>query len=303
MPQGVAQSPQRLYDAAATRKLLMGFGIEMSNADYHAHKAISKSKLDAARKSGKHLYDILYGPPREPTAAFDFGTVFHALALPGENADEIAVRMPQGMDGRTKAGKAFLAEHKGKIILNSTDAYALDQMMLSMREHLFTASFVDGELKGKAEQSFFCTDSETGLELKARPDYILDDYSLILDLKTTIDASPEGFQRSVANYRYYVQASHYLDVVEMATGTRPQAFLFIAVEKQRPFSTAVYMADQAMIDLGKQHAREDLNNIAQWIADNKFPGYSERVEEISLPKWMLPKEDGAPADYQPIELY
>ena len=25
------------------------------------------------------------------------------------------------------------------------------------------------------------------------------------------------------------------------------------------------MADQAMIDLGKQHAREDLNNIAQWI--------------------------------------
>ena len=52
------------------------------------------------------------------------------------------------------------------------------------------------------------------------------------------------------------------------------------------------MADQAMIDLGKQQAREDLNNIAQWIADNKFPGYSERVEEISLPKWMLPKEDG-----------
>ena len=76
----------------------------------------------------------------------------------------------------------------------------------------------------------------------------------------------------------------------------PQAFLFVAVEKVRPFSTAVYMADQAMIDLGKQHAREDLNNIAQWIADDKFPGYSERVEEISLPKWMLPKEDGGQPD-------
>ena len=126
---------------------------------------------------------------------------------------------------------------------------------------------------------------------------------LIIDLKTTIDASPKGFQRSVANYRYYVQASHYLDVVEMVTGTRPQAFLFVVVEKQRPFSPAVYMAAQAMIDLGKQHAREDLNRIAQWIAIDKFPGYSERVEEISLPKWMLPKEDGSPANYQPIELY
>ena len=281
----------------------MGFGKQMSNAEYHAHKAISKSKLDAARKSGRHLQDMLFGPPRESTAAFDMGTVVHASALPGENPDDIAVRMPEGMKKTTKEGKAFVAEHKGKIILNPSDAYVVDQMMLSLREHPFSASLVNGELKGKSEQSFFCTDKETGLELKARPDFILDDCSLILDLKTTVDASPKGFQRSVANYRYYCQASHYLDVVEGATGTRPQAFLFIAVEKTRPFSTAVYMADQAMIDLGKQHAREDLNNIAQWIADNKFPGYSERVEEISLPKWMLPKEDGTPADHQPIELY
>ena len=281
----------------------MGFGVEMSNADYHAHKAISKSKLDAARKSGKHLYDMLYGPPRESTAAFDMGTVLHASALPGEDADEIAVRMPEGMKKTTKEGKAFVAEHQGKIILNPSDAYAIDKMMLSLREHPFSASLVNGELKGKAEQSFFCTDKETGLELKARPDFILDDCSLILDLKTTVDASPKGFQRSVANYRYFVQASHYLDVVEGATGTRPQASLFVAVEKARPCSTAVYMADQARIDLGKHHAREELNYFAQWIADDKFPGYSERVEEISLPKWMLPKEDGTTADYQPIELY
>ena len=276
---------------------------QLTNAEYHAHPAISKSKLDAARKSGRHLYDMLYGPPRDSTAAFDMGTVLHASALPGENADDIAVRMPAGMKKTTKEGKAFVAEHKGKIILNPSDAYVVDQMMLSLREHPFSAGLVNGELKGKAEQSFFCTDKETGLELKARPDFILDDCSLILDLKTTVDASPKGFQRSVANYRYYCQASHYLDVVEGATGTRPQAFLFIAVEKVRPFSTAVYMADQAMIDFGKQQAREDLNNIAQWIADDKFPGYSERVEEISLPKWMLPKEDGTPADHQPIELY
>ena len=275
----------------------------MTNAEYHAHKAISKSKLDAARKSGRHLYDMLYGPPRDSTAAFDMGTVLHASALPGENADDIAVRMPAGMKKTTKEGIAFKKEHQGKIILNSSDAYAVDQMMLSLREHPFSAGLVNGDLKGKAEQSFFCTDSETGLELKARPDFILDDYSLILDLKTTADASPKGFQSSVAKFRYFVQASHYLDVVEGATGTRPQAFLFVAVEKTRPFSTAVYMADQAMIDLGKQQAREDLNNIAQWIADDKFPGYSERVEEISLPKWMLPKEDGSPADSQPIELY
>ena len=119
---------------------------------------------------------------------------------------------------------------------------------------------------------------------------MLNDGSLVLDLKTTQDASPKGFQRSIVNYRYHVQASHYLDVIESSTGKRPQAFLFIAVEKVRPFATAVYMADEAMIGVGKQHAREDLDNIAKWMAEDHFPGYSERVEEISLPKWMLPKK-------------
>ncbi len=281
----------------------MGFGVEMSNADYHKHTAISNSKLVAARKSGKHLWDMLHGPPRESKAAFDLGTLFHASALPGESIDEIAAFKPEGMDMRTKEGKAFLAEHKGKIIFSPSDAYVLDQMMLSLRQHPFTAGLVNGELKGKAEQSFFCTDPETGLELKARPDFMLDDYSLIIDLKSTADASPEGFQRSICNWSYHTQASHYLDVVEGATGTRPQAFLFVVVEKVRPFCTAVYMADQAMIDLGKQHARESLNNIANWIADKSFPGYSDRVEEISLPRWMLPKKDNTSANYKPVELY
>lgn len=276
----------------------------MSNADYHAHKAISKSKLDAARKSGQHLHDMLYGPPRESTAAFDIGTVLHASALPGENADEIAVRMPKGMDKRTKDGRAFVAEHSDKIILNSSDAYCVDQMMASLLEHPVSAALVKGELAGKSEQSFFATEPETGLEVKCRPDFMLDDGSLIIDLKTTKNASPKGFQQSLVDYRYYVQAAWYLDVVEMATGKRPDGFLFIAVEKARPFSTGVYVADEEMIKIGREHAMEDLRKIAKWQAEDVYPGYSDRAEMISLPKWMLPKEDGTPStDHQPIELY
>ena len=305
MRQGVALPPLRLYGVAATCKVFMGFGIEMSNADYHRHQAISKSKLDAARKSGKHLYDMLYGPPRESTPAFEFGTVFHAAALPGEDFDSVAARMPDGIKKTTKEGKAFVAEHAGKILLNNSDAYALDQMMLSMTQHPVAASLLKGDLPGKSEQSFFAVEPETGLETKCRPDFMLDDGSnLIIDLKTTTDASPKGFQKSLVNFRYYVQAAWYLDVVEMSTGKRPDGFLFIAVEKQRPFSTGVYVADEEMIKLGREHAMEDLRKIAEWKSADNYPGYSDRAEMISLPKWMLPKENGTPAaDHQPIELY
>ena len=276
----------------------------MTNEEYHGHAAVSKSDLDAANKSGRHLFDKKNGPPRPSTAAFDLGTALHAFALPGESLDSVAVRMPEGLKKTTKEGKAFVAEHADKIILNSADGYALDQMMLSLREHPVSSALVKGELPGKSEQSFFCKDDETGLELKCRPDFMLNDGSMIIDLKTTLDASPKGFQRSMVNYRYYVQAAWYLDVVEKATGRRPDAFLFVAVEKNRPYNTAVYCADEQMIQVGREHARRDLEKIAKWESTGIYEGYSDRAEMISLPKWMLPKEDGTPgADHQPIELY
>ena len=277
---------------------------DLSNADYHNHPSYSKSDLDAAHKSGRHLLDKRNGPPRASTAAFDIGTVLHATALPGECADSIAVRMPEGMKKTTKEGKAFVAEHADKIILNATDAYCIDQMMASMLEHPVSAALVKGELAGKSELSFFATEPETGLEVRCRPDFMLDDGSLIVDLKTTTDASPKGFQKSLVNFRYYVQAAWYLDVVELATGKRPDGFLFIAVEKQRPFGVGVYVADEEMIKLGREHAMEDLRNIAKWKAEDSYPGYSDRAEMISLPKWMLPKQDGDQTTaHETIELY
>ena len=159
---------------------------DLSNADYHDHPAYSKSDLDAANKSGRHLLDKKNGPPRASTAAFDIGTALHADALPGESLDDVAVRMPEGMKKTTKEGKAFVAENAGKIILNQADGYALDQMMLSLREHPVSSALVKGELPGKSEQSFFCKDDETGLELKCRPDFMLNDGSMIIDLKTTL---------------------------------------------------------------------------------------------------------------------
>tara|TARA_A100001201_G_C4057431_1_gene191624 strand:- start:153 stop:995 length:843 start_codon:yes stop_codon:yes gene_type:complete len=277
---------------------------DLSNADYHAHPAYSKSDLDAANKSGRHLFDKKNGPPRPSTAAFDLGTALHAAALPGESLDSVAVRMPEGLKKTTKEGKAFIAENAGKIILSPADAYSLDRMMGSLLDHPVSGPFVRGQLAGKSEQSFFCKDDETGLELKCRPDFMLNDGSMIIDLKTTLDASPKGFQRSMVNYRYYVQAAWYLDVVEKATGRKPDAFLFVAVEKNRPYNTAVYCADEQMIQVGREHARRDLEKIAKWESTGIYEGYSDRAEMISLPKWMLPKEDGTPAaDHQPIELY
>ena len=78
----------------------------MTNEEYHGHEAVSKSDLDAARQSGRHFFDKKFGPPQHSTAAFDLGTAFHAAALPGEEFDQVAIRMPEGLKKTTKEGKA-----------------------------------------------------------------------------------------------------------------------------------------------------------------------------------------------------
>ena len=104
-----------------------------------------------------------------------------------------------------------------------------------------------------------------------------------------MDASFKGFQKSFATYRYHVQAAWYLWVVELATGKRPDAFCFVAVEKQRPYGVGVYVADADSIEIGMQEAKEDLANIAKWKEEDFWPGYSDNAELMTLPPWMLSK--------------
>jgi exodeoxyribonuclease VIII len=146
-------------------------------------------------------------------------------------------------------------------------------------------------------------DEISGLQCKCRPDWLLDDSSMMVDLKTTEDASPKAFQQSIAKWRYHVQAAWYLDGIEKATGKRPEQFIFIAVEKKPPYACAVYVADPQMVEIGGQTARADLDKLNICKAADYWPGYSDQVEVINLPPWMRPKADGTMPLPTEIETY
>jgi exodeoxyribonuclease VIII len=155
--------------------------------------------------------------------------------------------------------------------------------------------------QGKAETTHMWTDATTGVECKCRPDWLTS--NLIVDLKTTEDASPRGFQRSVANYRYHVQAAWYLDGIEAVTGTRPDQFIFICVEKKPPYAVGVYAADAEMIQIGAETAARDLEVYATCKAADAWPSYSDQIEPLSLPAWMRPRADGSMPNPPEIEMY
>jgi len=279
----------------------------MDNADYHRHSAVSKSHLDLVARSPLHYWARYVDPNRvesEPTAAMLLGTAVHTHILEPDEWTARYIAGPEALDRRTKAGKeawaAFEADAAGRTVISRNDADLVLAMGRAVRNHPAAAMLL--KLPGKAETTHMWIDEATGLQCKCRPDWLTTDGSLIVDLKTTEDASP-GFRKSIANFRYHVQAAWYLDGVEHATGRRPEQFLFVCVEKRAPYACAVYAADAEMIDAGAKQARLDLDTLAVCKAADAWPGYSDQIEPISLPAWMRPKADGTMPTITEIETY
>lgn len=143
---------------------------------------------------------------------------------------------------------------------------------------------------------------------------------IIGDLKTTEDASPEGFAKSIANWRYDVQHAYYMDGTRLAleqgkcnppqegkaelsvywtdpvTGVLcrcrpdfwrgyPKHFAFIAVEKKPPYAVGVYVLDSEGVDIGRAQYQHDLRVYAECVRSGEWPGYGDKIQIISLPAW------------------
>jgi hypothetical protein len=249
-----------------------------SNADYHADPAVSASHLHAVAASPYHYWSRFLAPDRPPsaqTAAMKLGSLTHCAVL---EPDELAKRYGIAPDRRTNAGKAIAAEMEASGI-EAVTASEMEQAMAmasSVRSHQAAAALLRD---GKAEQSFWWDDQPTGLRCKCRPDWY--NGTTIVDLKTTTDASPKGFAKSVAQWRYHVQQNHYL------AGAFAERFVFIAVEKTYPYAVGVYELDETAALHGETERRNNLQTIADCRAISEWPGYGNTIQPLSLPNWAL----------------
>jgi exodeoxyribonuclease VIII len=122
------------------------------------------------------------------------------------------------------------------------------------------------------------------LPCKSRADYWVRGKRLVVDAKTTLDASPEAFAKSVYNYRYHVQDALYRAGFA-ANGERIDHFALLAVEKEPPYAVAVYTLDAEAVSKGHFAARSNIEVLADCVTRNEFPGYGNGVQELSLPRW------------------
>lgn len=254
--------------------------LRISAENYHADRsAVSKSWLDRIDRSPAHLRAYLDGLTKADTPALVLGSLTHCAILEPDLLDAVYAVSPR-VDRRTKAGKEVYAEWeaslKGQVIVTADQMEHAKAMRDSVRRNKAARALLS---TGDAEETVVWQNSETGELCKARADWLRE--NVIVDVKTTGDARPAEFAKSIANYRYSCQAAHYCD------GFALDRFVFIAIERDPPYACAVYVADEVMRNRGKDDRDRNLRTYAECRASGEWPAYPQVITELSLPRWAL----------------
>jgi exodeoxyribonuclease VIII len=251
--------------------------------DYLAHPAVSKSLLDLFERAPKLAKAYLDGQYiRQETPAMRLGSLIHCAVLEPETLKERYAVAPE-CDRRTKEGKAVLEAFKeasqGRILVTPDNLDTAQRCADSVRAHPMAEAIL---AQGKSEVSVFAP--LDGTDCKGRMDWLRED-GIIADLKTTRDATPDGFGRSAATFDYPVQAGMYLDLVDQS-GHLASDFVFIAVETSEPYLCATYSLTAEDIRRGRAIYRNRLAGYRACLEKNEFPGIGhDLITQLPLPSW------------------
>jgi len=250
---------------------------------YHSWQALSHSWMQRLRQSPAHLLDLIENGPDEPTPAMIVGTAVHCAVLEPEEFEKRYAIRDEDVNGTTKAGKEFKAksESAGQIVLSAKSGRWIKAIARRARHSPRLAEWLHRD--HQTEVSFVWL--RDGLFCKCRVDLIVPGLNILVDLKTTLSGSADGFATQVARYNYHGQAAWYLEGVQQTTG-ETWDWWFTACEKRRPFLVnchAMPRDSKAHLDAVAENDR--LFGIYKACMETgHWPGYDD-VDEIHLPEW------------------
>lgn len=295
--------------------------VDLPNALYHGGPGISKSGLDLIRRSPAH-FKFMKAHPKPPTNALFFGAALHTLVLEGEDKFK-SEYAPFHMTRQSKEGKAaheaIIASGRTPIsaragddpIWDASDYDTLFRMRDAVLNHADAALLLGS---GIAEVAGYWVDTDKTIDeqdqdkqfiqgaygkirvgedptyklCKMKMDWYNGDNNVIVDLKSTTDASYTAFARSVVEYYYHVQDAYYRQGMRYI-GWPVQEFVFIAVEKEPPYGVAGYVISQQGKMIGRSQFRKDLALYLACKEADVWPSYQDHLSGRTLRDLEIPK--------------
>ena len=263
-------------------KMEPGFIKGFSSEAYHSGPGVSKSDLSLIMRSPAHYKAK---DQRKDTAALFFGAAFHMAVLEPDVFLERYSRRPDGLDARTKDGKAWLiSQHSnGYEVLSGDDWNHIQEMRAAIMANETAFNLLSGDVEH--ELSAFWKDPVFDVLCKARFDVLNKSAQICLDLKTCFDARPQAITRDAYKYGWHIQSFWYTYGLQILSGSA-HGFYFIAVEKEPPYGVCVYLASEEMKQEGGIQCQKALEIYADCLKKDEWPGYSKDVVSLELPGWL-----------------
>jgi exodeoxyribonuclease VIII len=273
--------------------------------DYHSDlTAVARGDILAFRKSGK-AFLARRGKEAdeegETPQPLRIGRAAHILALEPHRFKDTFVVMPE-FTGMTKDGKlsaqskeardkkaTWLADRPpGTDFVTEEELNHLRGMCEALLQHPQARSMFEN---GILENVGYYRDPETGLKCRIKPDCISERLNGLFDFKTARDVSYKRFSNSVWDNRYDIQLVKYAFGAAQILGRKPDVLGWVAVEKTPPYEVAVWIADEAMIELAERHYRKAMNGIAEAVRTNTFTFRQKEAQNLGLPQWAFYEEE------------
>lgn len=267
-----------------------GIHLNTRRDEYDVLERVNFSTLKHMAKSAAHYRQAITEPAGD-TDPKRLGRATHLAAFEPEKFRATVAKW-EGAVRRGKEWEAFKAKNEGRELLT---ADAFDQCIAIQKavraEPLARPYISQGRGEVTIAWTFATTDrgaNNYSIECKGRIDF--DAKDAIVDLKTTRDASPDGFGRQVWGLKYHAQAAWYVDGYKRATGIR-KPYVLVAVESTAPYVVQVYRVPERHLELGREEYREWLDRLAICRETSTWPGYADCELELELPRWAEPDDD------------
>ena len=249
---------------------------------------ISNSKIQKILNSPAKYFSY-YGEniKSEKTAAMREGEIIHeAILRPNEFEKRLVVSEFENY--RTKLAQEWrdglMRVRPDVLICTKEEIEDYKRLIGSVMSNKVVRNIIE---KSTKETHGYAEDPISGAILYSRPDIVTKD-GMICDLKTTISASPDRFNKDQFFNGYGMQLSFYNYVHGIITGkhTEQNAF-YIVVEKEYPHITCVYTLNAQFEKMADIKIRKGIDTIQHYMNIDpmfkdklKWPGYFEGVMEL-----------------------
>jgi hypothetical protein len=240
--------------------------------------------------------------PAAPSDILDFGTLVHCLLL-GKGRDIVIV---DAADWRTKAAKEAReqASAAGKVACLTHKHGRAEAMASAVQRQIARVTdcenaFIEGDpelVLAWREGSSWCRSMVDWIEPRRATGHIV-----VYDLKTTaMSAAPHAVSRLLYGQEYEMQAAFITAGVEALVPDAAGKVIvrFVVVENDPPHMASVVELDAAGLTIGRKKMHAALGLWQRCLADDRWPGYPDRIVEAELPPWLeagwLEREMGDP---------